>query len=223
MRERLVVGVDEAGRGPVLGSMFIGAMAVDTEDMEQLETLRLKDSKKLSDERRRTLDRRIRQVADEIVVREVTASEIDELRKIMSLNEIEMKAFADVIEQLGPGKAILDLPEPDAARFKRKIKNELPDAFEHLKIVAEHKADENYPIVSAASILAKNGREDHIEELKDKYEVNFRSGYPHDEPTIAFLEEYMEQHGRFPDETRTSWNTAKRIKKEYQQKGVTDF
>lgn len=217
-----IVGIDEAGRGPVLGSMFIGGVAVAEEDIDELGRMGLKDSKKLSDRRREELVPRIEDIAAATHVKEVTASEIDELRQIMSLNVIEINAFAAVIQELEPDKAFIDLPEPDGERFAKKIRAQL-DGFDDLDIVAEHEADDTYPIVSAASILAKSARENHTAELKKKYGVDFRTGYPHDDDTITFLKDFLRENGRLPDETRMSWSTAQRLKEEAEQRGLNDY
>ncbi len=218
-----ICGIDEAGRGPVIGSMFIAGVLVDEKDMEKLDTMGFKDSKKLSDSKRRELGKKVEDFCEKIVVEEFTASEIDELRKIMSLNVIELRGFSRVIKKLEADRAIVDLPEPDGERFGRKIIEELPDNFKDLEIVAEHSADENYPIVSAASIVAKNARENHVEELKKKYGRDFRSGYPHDKPTINFLEDYYSKNGEMPEETRMSWSTAKKIVQQKKQSSIGDF
>jgi len=94
-------------------------------------------------------------------LKEITASEIDELREVMTLNEIEIQGFTDVIERSDADKIIVDLPEPDGDRFIRKMKKELPAKFENRDFIAEHEADDNFPIVSAASIIAKSAREPH--------------------------------------------------------------
>lgn len=213
--------MDEAGRGPVIGSMFIGGFLADEVDVE-LEDLDVKDSKKLSDKKREGLRGQLEQYGD-VFLKEVTASEVDDLREVMSLNEIEIQAFADVIERADPDKVIIDLPEPDAAKFISKLKRELPEKFSDREFVAEHEADDKYPIVSAASIAAKSARENHVEELHRKYGYDFRSGYPHDKPTINFLEKYLDEKGEMPPETRMSWSTAQRIVKESSQKGLEDF
>ncbi|MDY6776561.1 MAG: ribonuclease HII [Candidatus Nanohaloarchaea archaeon] len=218
-----VLGIDEAGRGAVVGSMFVGGVLVDEDDLEELEQLGLKDSKKLSDDEREGFVPRIEELAEDTLVKEVTADQIDEMRQIMSLNVIELKVFAEIIEELEPDRAFIDLPEPDGERFANKIRKELPDGFKDVDIVAEHEADSNYPVVSAASILAKSGRESHTAELKEKYGVDFRTGYPHDEDTIGFLKEYLQENGELPEETRMSWSTAQDIIKESEQSGLEDF
>jgi len=216
-----VLGLDEAGRGPVIGSMFIGGFLAEEADVE-LEDLDVKDSKKLSDKKREGLRDQLEEYGD-VFLKEVSASEIDELREVMSLNEIEVQAFADVIERADPDKVIIDLPEPDAAKFVAKLKRELPGNFSDREFVAEHEADDKFPVVSAASIAAKSARENHIEQLHSKYGYDFKSGYPHDKPTTNFLEKYLDEKGEMPPETRMSWSTAERIIKENSQKGLGEF
>jgi len=217
-----VLGVDEAGRGPVIGSMFVGGFLVDKEKLGEVEELGVKDSKKLSNKLRDSIDDVLEDYGDTFL-KEVEAEEIDELREIMSLNEIELHAFVDIIERAEPDEVFVDLPEPDGDRFIRKMKRELPERFQDVKFVAEHEADDTYPVVSAASIVAKSARERHTQELKEKYGYDFRSGYPHDKPTINFLEKFVEEKGELPKETRKSWSTAERILKEADQKGLGDF
>lgn len=217
-----ILGVDEAGRGPVIGSMFVGGFMVDEEEMDELGQLGVKDSKKLSDNKRDNIDEVLEEYG-EVFLKEVTASQIDELRQVMSLNEIELQSFAELIEEAEPDKVFLDLPEPNAERFVRKLKKELPPRFEEVEFIAEHGADDEYDVVSAASIAAKSARERHVEQLKQKYSYDFKSGYPHDKPTIEFLEKHVEQEGELPEETRRSWSTAERILKENQQSSVGDF
>lgn len=216
-----VLGIDEAGRGPVLGSMFVAGVMVD-ETEEELEGIDVKDSKKLSDKKRERLFDEVREFGD-VFLEEITGSEIDDLREVMSLNDIELKTFADVIKQADPDKVIMDLPEPDAEKFINKIKNMLPNNLQEIEFIAEHKADDNYPIVSAASIIAKTERENHISRLKQKYGEEIGSGYPHDQPTREFLRKYYTESGEFPEETRMSWNSVQKLKKEASQKSMRDY
>ncbi|MFB6294645.1 MAG: ribonuclease HII [Candidatus Nanohaloarchaea archaeon] len=209
--------------GPVLGSMFVAGVLVDEDDMDELASLGLKDSKELSDADREGFVAPIKELAIDTAVTEVTASEIDELREVTNLNVIELRTFAGIIEQLEPDTAFIDLPEPDGERFANKIREELPDDFKDVEMVAEHEADDTYPIVSAASILAKSAREAHTAELKEKYGVDFRTGYPHDQDTIDFLTDYLEEHGELPEETRMSWSTAQRLVAESEQSEIEDF
>jgi len=222
MTEKKVVGIDEAGRGPVVGSLFIGGFMVEESKLDEVDELGVKDSKKLTDGKREDLAEQLREMGEPFL-KEISASEIDDLREVMSLNEIEIQGFTDVIERSDADKIIVDLPEPNGDRFINKMKRELPARFSDRDFVAEHGADESFPIVSAASIIAKSARENHVDSLKQKYGYDFKSGYPHDKPTINFLEDYLNEKGELPEETRMSWSTAERIVKENSQKSFDEF
>lgn len=221
-QKKTVLGIDEAGRGPVIGSMFVGGFKVDEDKLEELEELGVKDSKKLSDKKRERLAEKLPELG-EVILKEVTASEIDELREVMTLNEIEIQGFIDVIKKSDADIIYLDLPEPNAERFVNKLKAELPEKYADRKFVAEHGADDEYPVVSAASIMAKSAREEHVKELHRKYGYDFKSGYPHDQPTREFLKEYAEEKGELPKETRRSWSTADKILNQLDQTDLGNF
>jgi len=217
-----VLGIDEAGRGPVLGSMFIGGFLIDEKETSKLEDLGAKDSKKLSDRKRENIRGKLDSIGD-IYLEKFTASSIDRMMDVMSINDIELKGFADVIDRAEPDKVIMDLPEPDAEKFIGKIKDLMDTEHHQVEFVAEHGADDEYPVVSAASIVAKSARESHVEDLHSKYGYDFASGYPHDKPTIEFIEKYIEQEGELPSETRKSWSTAQRLMKQSSQNTLGDF
>jgi ribonuclease HII len=217
-----VLGIDEAGRGPVIGSMFIGGFVTDEKDLDRLEDLGVKDSKKLSDSRREGIRENLGEIGDSIV-EEFTASSIDSMMEGMTINRIEIKGFARVIDQADPDKVVMDLPEPDAEEFIDKIKKSMNSDSTDIEFTAEHGADDSFPVVSAASIVAKSARESHVEDLHSKYGYDFASGYPHDKPTINFLERYLDQEGELPPETRRSWSTAERLVDQHQQNSISDF
>ena len=217
-----VLGIDEAGRGPVIGSMFIGGFVTDEKDLDRLEDLGVKDSKKLSDSRREKIRKDLGEIGNSIV-EEFTASSIDSMMEGMTINRIEIKGFARVIDQADPDKVVMDLPEPDAEEFIDKIKKSMNSDSTDIEFTAEHGADDSFPVVSAASIVAKSARESHVEELHSKYGYDFASGYPHDKPTINFLERYLDQEGELPSETRRSWSTAERLIDQHQQNPISDF
>ncbi len=217
-----VLGIDEAGRGPVLGSMFIGGFLIDEKDTSKLNDIGAKDSKKLSDKKRESIRAQLNDLGG-VFLEEFTASSIDGMMDVMSINDIELKGFADVIDRAEPEKVIMDLPEPDGDRFIGKIKDLMDTDHHELEFVAEHGADDEYPVVSAASIIAKSARESHVEDLHSKYGYDFASGYPHDKPTIQFIEKYIEQEGELPPETRKSWSTAQRLMNKSKQNSLGDF
>ena len=211
----LVLGVDEAGRGPVLGPMTIGGV-VDTEHSEiSYREMGCKDSKVLSPKRREELDKKIRNAAREVVVLEISAKEIDSLRKVMSLNEVEAKKIADLILSLKnkPDRVIIDCPDTNPMRFLQRMRKYLGPDF---NAVIEHKADVNYPIVSAASIAAKVRRDEWVKKTAKEY-GEIGSGYPADPVTQEFLRKWLEERGKQPPFARKSWDTSKRMEGEMLQ------
>ena len=211
----LVLGIDEAGRGPVLGPMTIGGV-VDTEHSEiSYREMGCKDSKMLTPKRREELNKKIRNSAKEVVVVEISAKEIDSLRKIMSLNEIEAKKIAELILSLKnkPEKIIIDCPDSQPSRFLQRMRKYLGPDF---NAVIEHKADVNYPLASAASIVAKVQRDEWVKRTTEKYGP-IGSGYPADPITHEFLKNWLEEKGKLPPFARKSWDTSKRMESEMLQ------
>ena len=86
-----------------------------------------------------------------------------------------------------------------------------------VKIISEHKADINYPVVSAASVIAKVERDAEIKKLSEKF-GDVGSGYPHDDETIAFLRKYLLKYNELPPFARKSWETIKALQSEKFQK-----
>lgn len=209
-------GVDEAGRGPVIGPLVVAGVCGEE---SKIASLRVKDSKKLSPKRRERLAEEIKKVAAKIVVIKIEPEEIDALRERMTLNEIEVELFARVISQLNGDKVYVDAADVNEERFAEEIKKRLGKDVE---IISEHKADSKYPMVSAASIIAKVERDRIINELKKEL-GEFGSGYPADERTKRFLEEYVREHNELPPHTRHSWKSAKRAIKKKEQKKLGDF
>ncbi|NJD99631.1 ribonuclease HII [Thermococcus sp. LS1] len=202
-----LAGIDEAGRGPVLGPMVIAAVVVDEKNVPKLEELGVKDSKKLTPKRRERLFDEIVQLLDDYVILELWPEEIDS--RGGTLNEFEVENFVKALNSLKvkPDIVYIDAADVKEARFGEEIKAKLN--FE-AEIIAEHKADDKFVPVSAASILAKVTRDRAIERLKEEY-GEIGSGYPSDPRTRAFLEEYYRKHGEFPPIVRRTWKTLRKI------------
>ncbi|MBS7655930.1 ribonuclease HII [Candidatus Bathyarchaeota archaeon] len=166
----IIAGLDDAGRGPVIGPLVIAGVAVKKEEVSKLVLINVKDSKTLSPEAREKLSIVIKQIADKYSLIEFSPKEIDEVvfkaKKLEKLNFLEAKGMAQVITKLKPDLAYVDASDVNPDRFAKQILKILP--FQ-VKIVSEHYADRKYPIVSAASILAKVHRDNRIKELKEKY------------------------------------------------------
>jgi ribonuclease HII len=208
----LISGVDEAGRGPVIGPLVIAGVLFDEKDLPKLTELGVKDSKLLSPQKRETLSTQIRETALICHTAWLSPAEIDcvveSKRRLHKLNRLEAQAMAKVIAILKPDVAYVDASDILPDRFAEHIAENLTFTP---KIVCEHKADKNYPIVSAASIIAKVERDKAISKLQKKH-GNIGCGYPHDPNTIKFLKNWIKKFGDYPDFVRKSWKTAKRIK-----------
>ena len=205
-----IAGIDEAGRGPMIGPMVICGVLVDSERLPELVQIGAKDSKTLSHSRRLKLKAKIELVAAKIEIRSVSAADIDRLRKRTTLNEIEVKEFASIAKALRPQELYLDAADVKADRFGEKVGNLSGLASKGAVIVSEHKADSKYPIVSAASIIAKVERDRVISEYHEKY-GDFGSGYPSDPKTVDFVKNLVRNGKELPPIIRKSWESVRRI------------
>jgi ribonuclease HII len=207
-----VAGVDDAGRGAVIGPLVIAGVLLDEKDLQKLKEMGAKDSKLLSPHRREFLATEIRKVVTKYVVLKLQPNEIDIVvrsgRKLHKLNYLEAQTMARVIEELKPDKVYVDASDVLEERFKQHILECLPFKVD---IVSEHKADRNYVAVSAASIIAKVERDKEVSLLSEVY-GDFGSGYPSDSRTMNFLEKLMKNTDEYPDFIRKSWKPAKKVK-----------
>ncbi len=215
----MICGIDEAGRGPVIGPLVVAGFMMDSE--EALKGMGVKDSKRLSPDKREVLFEEIINLGEYVFAR-VTAEEIDHLRSKESLNDIEASLFAKVIEELCPeGTTVyVDAADVDEDNFSRKIRSHLNRPIE---IVSKHRADDMFPIVSAASILAKVDRDRRVRKISEDLNHDLGSGYPSDKKTIDFLERWVKEHGRLPKYTRMSWKTSQNILSRTKNKTLDDF
>lgn len=199
----MVIGCDEAGRGPVLGSMFVCCVKSDVENIPN----DVDDSKRLSQYKIETISELMQNnQAISYSIQEVRPSEIDDSENLTILTA---KAMASAIRDVGykhSDEIIVDSFSNNRKKASSMVRSRLD---EDIDVLAEFGADEEYPVVSASSILAKNSREEHVSNLSESYDVG--SGYPSDPNTKRFLEEYYRKHGDIPDFARRSWKTSQRI------------
>ena len=210
----LIAGVDEAGRGCVVGPLVVAGVTVKTHNLESLIDLGVKDSKLLSPKKRETLYPEIIKLTEKHHIIKVPPAQIDKVvrssRILHKLNRLEAQTMAKIIEILRPDEAYVDAADVLEHRFGNHI-NELL-RFK-TRIISEHKADRTYTIVSAASIIAKVERDCEIAKLKVKY-GDFGSGYLTDDKTMVFLKRLLDTNGDFPSCVRKSWKPAQRAKSE---------
>jgi ribonuclease HII len=198
------VGVDEAGKGPVLGSMFAAAVRAPEAAIPD----GVRDSKELTARRREELEGALR--ADdrvEIGLAEISPERIDDPGTDM--NSLTVTAQADALGTVATdGDTVhLDAGDVDAGRFGRRVGNRVPVEVD---VRAEHGADASHPVVAAASVIAKVARDAHVADLAAKYGA-VGSGYPRDATTRSFLDSYVGEHGRLPDCARASWKTSEDV------------
>ncbi len=202
-----ILGIDEAGRGSVLGPMVIAGVVVPEKMEKVLERMGVKDSKRLVPNRRTILSRKLKKMfPHEMVV--ISAREIDDLRASgVNLNEIEKKAMESILLKLEFDKAIVDAVDVKAERFQENLRIDTG-----LNVFAEHKADDKYIEVSAASIIAKAARDEYIKDINKDYikSGGIGSGYPSDPKTKDFLSKYT--YDEMPDFVRKSWATVAKMK-----------
>ena len=215
----LLAGIEEAGRGPVIGPLVMCGVLVNEKDSEKLRSLGAKDSKLLTPDTRLILyDQIINMIkAFEIVI--IPPEKIDQAlnSETSNLNKLEGTTSAKIINKLSPDKAILDCPSNNPPAYAEFVKSHLDN--KDIELIAEHKADENYPVVSAASILAKVTRDKEIDKLKKKFKVDFGSGYPADERTQEFLKKNYNKYPFF----RKTWISYKNVVEGKKQKRLGDF
>ena len=208
-------GVDEAGKGPVLGSMFAAAVRADPDRLPD----GVGDSKGIAPAERERLAERIRSLADCVAVAEIPVGRIDDPETDM--NTLTVAAHAAALEGVASAglAGTVDAGDTDADRFGRRVADRV-DASVALR--AEHGADETDSLVGAASIVAKVARDDHVATLGEQY-GSVGSGYPSDPTTREFLSEYVAQHGRLPDCARVSWSTCEDVLAAAEQSTLDGF
>ena len=203
----MICGVDEAGKGPVLGPLVVAAVAIDY--AKDIHDLGVKDSKLLTPAKRKELAKIIKNKFS-FAVEIIEAERVDEYRRQNKLNDLNREAFEKLISKLDPKVAYVDAADVNEHRFGKQIKEKLTNEND-TDVISMHKADTKIDVVAAASIIAKETRENEIRKLKEEI-GDFGSGYPSDERTIKFLNSFYADNGKWPTGTRKSWKTVERIR-----------
>lgn len=207
----IIAGVDDAGRGSIMGPLVIAGVSIEEDKLNELVNIRVKDSKLLSPRRRMELYQLIHNLAYKVFCLKIPPDEIDKYvilgKKFKRLNYLEAIYMAKVINELDCDVVYVDASDVDSNRFKEQISSMLKRDVE---IFSLHHADRIYPIVSAASIIAKVERDLEIEKLKLEY-GEFGSGYPSDPRTREFLIKWVEKYNSLPKDSRKSWKIWKKL------------
>ncbi len=197
-------GVDEAGRGSVLGPLVVGSVYAESDDI--LKEIGVKDSKRLSPKVR---DQMYERITDSFAFSTVilSAENIDLQRKDITLNEIELNMFVEAASEWPVSTVYADCPDVNEASFSRSMGVRMNG----IDIIAKHKADDTFPIVSAASIIAKVTRDRMISDIQKEFGMNIGSGYPSDHYTMEFIEKWIKDNGSPPKHTRCSWEPVRQM------------
>ncbi len=202
--EPLYVGLDEAGRGSCVGPLAVALVAVDEQGLHALESIGVKDSKKLTPESRLELFPRIIWASRYVAIKMIQPHEID----MHNVSSLTMKAMCSLIKTLvikaNIARIVIDCVNP-AKKLERLVKGIVAES---VKVLIEEDADDKYAECMAASIIAKVARDNEINKLRERYGVK-GSGYPSDPETLEWLKSIMAS-GKIPPCVRRSWRTVKR-------------
>lgn len=207
---RVVGGVDEAGRGCLLGSLVVAGVSASPSGVKRLKELGVRDSKELSPRKRESLYPEIFRAAEKVCWASIPPAEIDAVvfrgERLRKLNYLEAVYFARVIDQLGAGNVVVDASDVFPERFARDVSGNLRS---RCKVKALHKADRDFTVVSAASIVAKVERDRQVALLKMEH-GDFGSGYPSDPATASYFAEWLKTGAPLPRFVRKSWRSWSR-------------
>ena len=223
----LILGIDDAGRGPLIGPMALAGCLIPKSLEKEFKEMGVRDSKTLTDKKREYLAEEIRKKVISYHVTLAFPERIDEgIKNGTNLNKIEAMEAAEIINKLTeninePVSVIIDCPSTNREAWRNQVLKYIPFQ-DNLNIICEHKADRDYPAVSAASILAKSQREKEVAKIKEQIGQDFGSGYTSDPKTIEFMKTQGKKYkndGLF----RKSWSTFRENKKENEQKKLGDY
>jgi len=200
-----ICGIDDAGRGSMLGPLVIAGISIDKKNIRKLSVLGVKDSKKLSPKRREELYKKITSLVDSYYVSKISPKLIDVSVAKHGLNQLEAKYMAKVVTKLNADTSFVDSCDVNPTRFGKEISR----LSNNKKIRSYHHADSRFIVVSAASILAKVTRDRAIARLRKDHDLG--SGYPSDTKTIKFVKQYYKIQKTIPNFVRKSWKPTKKI------------
>ncbi len=212
------LGIDEAGKGCIIGPLVMGAVLIDPEKEALLKSIGVKDSKLLTPEKREELFEQVKSIADRFEIVEISPRDIDLAVFATNLNWLEADHQARFINLMKPTHVVIDCPSPNIRAFKEYVFERID--HKEILITCEHKADVNHVVVGAASILAKVTRDRAIENIKNKIGCDFGSGYLTDEKTQEFLKKHYKKYAYL---FRQSWKPYKKIIEGIHQKSLGDF
>jgi ribonuclease HII len=201
-------GIDEAGRGSVLGPLVIAGISFDSIKIKELKEMGIMDSKKTPAKKRVILFKEIFNLCESIFICKINCSTIDKFVNSNRLNKLESKFMTIIADNLHANKIIVDSCDVNPFRFQQEIKKDLIN--KETSIYSFHKADSDNVIVSCASIIAKVTRDNEILKIQKSLGKDIGSGYPSDPKTIRFINNEINAKGS-KKYIRFSWKPVKQI------------
>ena len=223
MKRKLVCGIDEAGRGAIIGPLVIAGVVVDEKTEKKLKRIGVKDSKLLSPLKRKELAGKIEELRKDTVVMKIPACKITSYMKDgINLNQIEAMKMAEIINFVKADVIYVDCPQNFSKKmsinkFKKYLEKFLDE--KNVEMIVENYLDENVPVVSAASIIAKVERDESIEKIKRKFNFDVGNGYPSDPRALEFVKLSILE-GVGSSYVRWLWNPVEEIVKRLEENGV---
>lgn len=197
IKSKVIAGIDEAGRGPVVGPMVYAIYV-----MEVSEHSNYKDSKQLTPKQRESFFQNMKNYSWIAVSPVYITSHMDGDSK--NLNTIAKETVLHLLRELKNKCSQVEAVYIDGLGDNEAYKRYLENFFD-FKFIIEDKADTRYQVVSGASIVAKVTR--------DSFVSNYScgSGYPSDPKTKSWLRQNMDPFYGFPETVRHSWQTVKTL------------
>lgn len=223
--DTFILGIDEAGRGSVVGHMVYGGAVVSLRDHAKLVATGAADSKQLTPDAREAIRKSLLTTVPSFhpFVKEVTASTISECmlgRKGRNLNTLSHETAINIIQEaVLHCKGKLTAVYVDTVGIAEVYEKMLKGRFPHLLVTVASKADAKFPIVSAASIMAKTHRDDIVRPSVFPDGIDVGTGYPSDPKAMAFvrtnLHSFFGYRSAFSTEVRHSWRPVMDLTKEH--------
>lgn len=219
----LIGGVDEAGRGSIIGPLVIAGISIRKSKISKLRQMGVKDSKMLTPKARANLFRLVMDMADSLCINIINCTIVDNNVFLNRLNKLEAETMASVISNIQADKVYIDSCDVNACRFRNYIESHLllSSSSSKPKLYSMHHADSLNIVVSAASIVAKFVRDKQIQEIRNTHH-NIGSGYPSDWKTMLFIRGWVSKYRCAPHFARKSWSPLKKMLEEVTQYNNTN-
>ena len=211
----LIGGVDEAGRGSILGPLVVAGISIRKSKISKLRQIGVKDSKMLSPKSRANLFNLVMDMADSLCINIISCAMVDYSVFLNRLNQLEAETMASVINSIQADKVYIDSCDVNPCRFRDYIESRLllsSSSSSKPKLYSMHHADSLNVVVSAASIVAKIVRDKQIQEIRNTHH-NIGSGYPSDWKTMLFIRGWVSKYKCAPHFARKSWSPLKKCLK----------